>query len=181
MEIHNVSLDSINCLTEGYFCIIQGPQLDFSFSDSYVTNVSSRGDLIPLYQFGGIIKILNVVFSQIHDPQKDGKHFVILTSTARNIEITNSTFAQLQDFSGVSFSATNFTIRNTTFSNLIDTVDERYLVEQSSNTQFLLLSSSYGLVLNSIFIKNSPNPASDGGVISFINTVLNHIGNPDPG
>ena len=181
VDIHNVSLDSINCLTEGYFCIIQGPQLDFSFSDSYVTNVISRGDLIPLYQFGGIIKISNVVFSHIHDSQKDGKHFVILTNTARNIEITNSTFAQLQDFSGVSLSATNFTISNTTFSNLIDTVDERYLVEQSSNTQFLLLSSSYGLVLNSMFINNSPNPASDGGVISFINTVLTHIGNPDPG
>ena len=181
VDIHNVSLDSISCLTEGYFCIIQGPQSHFSFSDSSVTNVISRGDLIPLYEFRGTVNISNVLFSQIRDPQKDKKHFVILTSIAGNVEITNSIFLHLQDFSGASFTATNFTIRNITFSNLIDTVDERYLVEESSNTQFLSLSSSYGLVLNSTFINNSPNPASDGGVISFISTILTHIGNPDPG
>ena len=165
VDIHNVSLDSISCLAEGYFCIIQGPQSEFSFSDSSVTNVISRGDLIPLYEFRGTINISNVIFSRIHDPQKDEKHFVILTSTARNIEITGSTFAHLQDFSGASFTATSFTIRNTTFSNLIDTVDERDLVEQSSNTQFLSLFSSYGLVLNARFIKNSLNPASDGVIL----------------
>ena len=180
VDIRNVSLDSITCLTEGYFCIIQGPQLDFSFSDSSVKNVSSRGDLIPLYEFKGTIFISNVVFSQIHDPQKGEEHFVILINAARNIEITNSKFNHLQDFSGVSFTETNFTIRNSTFSNLIDIVDERSLVEQSSNTQFLSLSSSNGLVWNSIFIKNSPSLASDGGVISFNNTILTYIGNPDP-
>ena len=180
VDIHNVSLDSISCLTKDFFCIIQGPQSDFSFSDSSVTNVTSRGDLIALYQFKGAINILNVVFSQIYSPQKDEKYFIILTDIARNIEITNSTFAHLQDFSGASFTATNFTIRNTTFSNLIDKLDELYLAERSSNSQFLYLSSSYGLVSNSTFINNSPNPASDGGVISFIITILTHAGNSDP-
>ena len=170
VHIHNVSLDSISCLTEGYFCIIQGPQSDFSFSDSSVTNVISRGDLIPLYEFRGTINISNVVFSRIHDPQKGEKRFVILTSASKNIEINNSIFAHLRDFSGVSFTSTNFTIRNTTFSNLIDAVDERYLVEQSSNTQFLSSSSGYGVVSNTTFTKNSPNPASDG-VLSFIHTI----------
>ena len=181
VDIHNVSLESINCLTEDYFCIIQGPQSDFSFSDSKVTNVTSRGDLISLSQFEGIAYILNVLFSQIHGPQKDEKHFVILTTAARNIELMNSTFADLKDFSGVSFTATNFIVRNTTFSNLIATVNEQQSFEEFSSTQFLSLSSSYGLVSDSIFINNSPNPVSDGGVISFINTVLTDIGNPDPG
>ena len=178
--IHNVLLDSISCLSEGYFCILQGPQSDFSFSNSNVTNVISRGDLIPLYQFRGTMSVSNVVFSKIHGLQKDQKHFIILTNTARNIEIINSRFVHLQDFSGVSFTATNFIIRNTTFSNLIDAVDERSLLEQSFNTQFLSLSSSYGLVSDSTFIRSSSNPASNGGVMSFISIILTYKGNSDP-
>ena len=163
VDIDSMYVDSIFCLESSSFCIVEGKQSNFTFSNLTVTNVTSSTDLFDLSVSTDYIKIFNSTFSYI-TPLTNFEQVLLFDITCPDVIVKDCIFNNLHG-SSLSLQNSHFVLTNNIFYNEPQETFARL------PSQFLLFSSSYGTIKNNSFTMNSLGYSQNGGVSYLILTI----------